>query len=74
MKKFEVGKIYRDEDGVEIEVIKRTEKTITFKFTKKNWFEKNIEKTYRKKIQKFHNDFESIEFGDCWSSPSIYAL
>lgn len=28
MKKFEVGKIYRDDEGVEIEVVKRTDKTI----------------------------------------------
>lgn len=73
MKEFEVGKIYTGEYGIEIEVLKRTKKTITFKFTTPSWWEEDTEKEFRKKIQNFHKDFESIDLGSHWSEPSIYA-
>lgn len=76
MQKFEVGKIYDDGDDIEkieIRVVKRTPNTITFVYTKKNWWEKNIEREYRKKIRRYHVDAESIRLGNNWSSPSIVA-
>lgn len=36
MKQFKVGGIYTGEDRIEIEVVKRTKQTITFKYTKPN--------------------------------------
>lgn len=74
MKKFEVGKIYTDGESIEIKILKRTDKTITFIYTKKNWLERNIKKQYRKKIDNCHNDCERINFGTHWSCPYIVAI
>ena len=54
MKKFEVGKICRERKyegrmDVEIKIVKRTAKTVTFIYTKPNWWEDDITKEYRKK-------------------------
>ena len=73
MKQFEVGKIYKGTDGIEIEVTKRTKKTITFKYTKPNWWEEDTKKEFRKKIQNFYKDFETVDLGSHWSEPSIFA-
>lgn len=73
MKKFEIGKVYTDGEGIEIEVVNRTEKQITFIYTKKNWWEQDIEKQYKKKIRTYHNEYETIELGTHWSEPSITA-
>lgn len=59
MKKFKVGEVYKS-DGIEIKVIKRTEKTITFIFT--DPYEK--EKEYRKKVLDCYKDCESIRLTD----------
>lgn len=72
MKKFEVGKKYSDGE-IEIEVVNRTVKTITFVFTKRNWYEQNIDTPYRKKVQSFHSEYEMINLGAHWSAPSITA-
>lgn len=61
MKKFKVGEVYRN-DGIEIKVIKRTEKTITFIFT--NPYEQELEKEYRKKVLDCYKDCESIRLMD----------
>ena len=50
MKKFEIGKTYSDGEGIEIEVIKRTDKTVTFRFSKPNWFETDMYSEFRKKV------------------------
>ena len=55
MKKFEVGKTYRErkylgDTDVEIKVVRRTDKTITFIYTKPNWWKDNITKEYRKRL------------------------
>ena len=46
-KRFEVGKTYTEADtnkiGIEIKVLSRTEKTITFIYTKKNWWKQEID-------------------------------
>ena len=77
-KRFEVGKTYTEDDtnknGIEIKVLSRTEKTITFIYTKKNWFEREIDKEYRRKIQTYSREYEIIDLGNHWSSPSIYAI
>jgi hypothetical protein len=75
MKKFEVGKIYRErkylgDTDVEIKVVRRTDKTITFVYTKANWWKDNITKEYRKKISYYGRD-EVIYLGDNWAAPSI---
>lgn len=72
MKKFKVGEIY-NEGGIEIKITKRTAKTITFVFTKKNWYEQNIDASYRKKVQTCHSEHEMINLGAHWSAPSITA-
>lgn len=73
MNQFEIGKTYSDGEGIEIKVLKRTDKTITFIYTGKNWYEQDTEKEYRKKIQKYHKEYEAIELGTHWSAPSIMA-
>ena len=77
-KRFEVGKTYTEDDtnkiGIEIKVLSRTEKTITFIYTKKNWWKQEIDKEYRRKIQTYSREYEMIELGNHWSSPSIYAI
>lgn len=77
-KRFEVGKTYTEDDtnkiGIEIKVLSRTEKTITFIYTKKNWWKQEIDKEYRKKIQTYNREYEIIDLGNHWSSPSIYAI
>jgi hypothetical protein len=75
MKKFEVGKIYRQRKyysdvDVEIKVVRRTDKTITFVYTKANWWKDNITKEYRKKISYYGRD-EVLYLGDNWAAPSI---
>ena len=75
MKKFEIGKIYRQRKyssdvDVEIKVVRRTDKTITFVYTKTNWWKDNITKEYRKKISYYQND-EVLYLGDNWAAPSI---
>ena len=75
MKKFEVGKIYMDDEGkIEIKVTKRTDKQLTFIYTKKNWYERNIEKEYKRKIQRYHLDYETINLGTHWSEPSVAVI
>lgn len=74
MKKFEVGKIYNDGASIEIKVLKRTDKTITFIYTEKNWWEENIEKQCRKKINKCCGEYETIELDTHWSAPRIAAV
>lgn len=74
MKKFEIGKTYKTEDGIEILVKGRTEKNISFIYTTKNWFEENIDKVYRKKIQNFNLNFEVIALDTHWSAPRIEAI
>lgn len=73
MKKFEVGKIYRDDEGVEIEAVKRTDKTIFFRFTKNSWFEKDTEKVFKRKISFENLKCETIHFGSHWSDLRITA-
>ena len=75
MKKFEVGKIYRQRKyysdvDVEIKVVRRTDKTSTFVYTKANWWKDNITKEYRKKISYYGRD-EVLYLGDNWAAPSI---
>jgi hypothetical protein len=80
MRKFEVGKIYMDTDSVElgtarpyveIEVVKRTEKTIFFKYTERSLTQS--EKAERKKITKSYLEYEVIDFDCCPSAPQIAA-
>lgn len=80
MKKFEVGKIYMDTDSVEfgmvrpyveIEVVKRTEKTIFFKYTERSLTQS--EKVERKKLIKSYLEHEAINFDCCPSAPQIVA-
>lgn len=73
MKKFEVGKIYTNNEGIEIKVVRRTEKQITFIYTTRNWWEQDIEKQYKKKIQTFNKNYEEIHLAPHWSAPSITA-
>lgn len=73
MKQFKVGGIYTGEDRIEIEVLKRTKQTITFKYTKPNWLEEDTEKEFRKKIRHFNNNYETINLGSHWSEPSVHA-
>lgn len=73
MKQFKVGGIYTGEDRIEIEVLKRTKQTITFKYTKPNWWEEDTEKEFRKKIRHFNNNYETINLGSHWSEPSVHA-
>lgn len=75
MKKFEVGKIYRQrkyqgDADVEIKVVKRTDKTVTFIYTKPNWWKDNITKEYRKKISYSGNE-EALYLGDNWAAPTF---
>lgn len=75
MKKFEVGKIYRQrkyqgDADVEIKVVKRTDKTVTFIYTKPNWWKDNIEKEYRKKVS-YSGDEEALYLGDNWAAPTF---
>ena len=71
MAKFEVGKTYHGE-GIEILIIKRTDKTVSFKFTKPCWWERNTEKVFRKKLY-FDLEHETIHLGSHWSAPVITA-
>ena len=79
MKKFEVGKTYIECDcrggniDVEIKIVRRTEKTVTFIYTKRNWWQQNITKEYRKKIGAESTDAEVIRLGDCCGTPVIMA-
>ncbi len=77
MKQFEVGKRYKEEEyGTEIEVIKRTAKTISFKYIKP-WLyvdREDEDKTFRKKIQTYNKESECIELDSHWSAPNIYAM
>ncbi len=77
MKKFEVGKTYRDAEngGIEIEVLKRTAKTITFIFTKASWWGAYIDetKTFRKTINFSRTEAESIALENDYSAPRITA-
>ena len=50
MKQFKVGGIYAGEDRIEIEVVKRTKQTITFKYTKPNWWEEDTKKSLEKRL------------------------
>ena len=72
MAKFEVGKTYNSA-GMEILIVKRTDKTVSFKFTKPCWWEKNTEKVFRKKISFESLEHETIHFGSHWSDPEITA-
>ena len=72
MAKFEVEKTYNSE-GIEIKVIKRTNKTLYFKFTKPNWLESDTFKIFKKKISFENLEHETIHFGSHWSAPRITA-
>lgn len=56
---------------VEIEVVKRTEKTIFFKYTERSLTQS--EKAERKKITKSYLEYEVIDFDCCPSAPQIAA-
>lgn len=71
MARFEVGKTYNSA-GIEILIVKRTDKTVSFRFTKSCWWEKNTEKVFRKKIY-FDLEHETIHLGYHWSDPEITA-
>lgn len=73
MKKFEIGKTYSDGEGIEIEVIKRTDKTVTFRFSKPNWFETDMYSEFRKKVSFESLEYETIHFGNHWAAPRITA-
>ncbi len=77
MKKFEVGKTYTDteDNGIEIEVIKRTNKTITFIFTQASWWGAYIDdaKTFRRTISTSNGHSESILLENSYSAPMITA-
>ncbi len=74
MKKFEVGKRYTDDDNnIEIIILKRTDKTVVFKYTSENWWSKDTEKEFRKKTHTSSGN-ETIHLGDHWSAPQIGAL
>ena len=75
MKKFEVGKTYRErkylgDTDVEIKLIRRTAKTITFIYTKPNWWKDNITKEYRKKISYYGRD-EVLYLGNNCAAPTV---
>lgn len=72
MAKFEVGKTYSGE-GIEIIIIKRTDKTLYFKFTKPNWLESDTFKIFKKKISFENLEHETIHLGSHWSAPRIIA-
>lgn len=72
--KFETGKLYGGEDGLEIRIIKRTEKTVTFVYAKPNWLERDTNKEFRRKIDRLHKEYESIGIGRHWSDPRIPAI
>lgn len=63
MKKFEVGKTYTDFIKARFEVISRTEKTVQL-LVKKGDGLLETGKTYRKKICRYHNDYESVYVSD----------
>ena len=71
MAKFEVGKTYNSA-GIEILIVKRTDKTVSFRFTKPCWWERNTEKVFRKKIY-FDLEHETVHLGYHWSAPEITA-
>lgn len=71
IKKFKAGKIYKGK-GMAIEVIKRTEKTVTFHFMENSSWDNDSENIYRKKVLKEEGS-ELINLGNYWSSPKIYA-
>lgn len=73
MKKFEIGKTYSDGEGIEIEVIKRTDKTVTFRFSKPNWFETDMYSEFRKKVSFESLEYEIIHLGSHWAAPRITA-
>ncbi len=77
MKKFEVGKRYNDTDNnnIEIEVLKRTETTITFKFVNPAWWSAYVDvtKTFRKKVSNSQGTFELIALDNSYSAPRIMA-
>lgn len=74
MKKFEVGKIYKTEDGIEIQVLKRTDKTITYEYPVRNWWEADSSKTFRKKIDRSYGDYETIKIYGNWPYPIVHAI
>ena len=71
MKQFEINKTYKADNGLRIKTIKRTDKTLFFKYLDPNWCD-DMEKKYRKRI-KIENDCENINLGDWWSSPHVFA-
>lgn len=71
MKQFEINKTYKADNGIRIKTIKRTDKTLFFKYLDPNCGE-DMEKIYRKRI-KIENDCENINLGDWWSTPHVYA-
>ncbi len=75
MKKFEVGKRYKDNDNIEIEVLKRTATTVTFKFINAGWWSAYIDvtKTFRKKTSDSQGTFKLIALDNNYSAPRILA-
>lgn len=71
MKQFEINKIYKAKNGLRIMTVKRTDKTLFFKYIDSNTFDR-IDKTYRRKI-KIENDCENIIIRDAFGAPHVYA-
>ena len=71
MKQFEINKIYKADNSIRIRTVKRTDKTLFFKYIDSNTFDK-IGKTYRRKI-KIENDCENIILRDAFCMPHVYA-
>ncbi|MEB3428847.1 hypothetical protein VLK81_02210 [Citroniella saccharovorans] len=72
MEKFEAGGVYRD-DGVEIEVLKRTEKEISYRFTSPCYLEINTKRIFRRRIKNYYKGSECVFLDGYWSLPCIYA-
>lgn len=74
MKKFEVGKIYTDKDGIDIEIMDRTDDSVTIRHIKKDWWEQDTKKETEYKIKTCCGDYESISLEDHHAAPMISAI
>lgn len=74
IKKFEVGKTYYDRDeDIAIIVTKRVGEKISYKFTKQNWYEKNLEKEFTRTASDYLGCCESFLLENHHSAPQIIA-
>lgn len=73
MKKFEVGRTYIDSLGCEVEVVSRTDKTITF-ISKDKFSLLKLGKRYTRRVQNYHEDYETVEFISRWDDPVVFAI